>query len=286
MYNNYNSNMYLTYNQLNDIENEIEDITNEIQEKLYNNNNSPLRTLQVGDNLNGKMLYLNFPRNLYEYINTYDSLLSTDNNSKIKFTYYGSGYSVKQLYIYYYNTYLHRYMFYDENKGLGLPLYKYDSRNSKTPVLINSIRIKLPNDFGTITEIDTTNPIYNYIKIYDDEDIIPNYNKNVWNQNDVPSMQKIENIERGIRNIGYYSYKPNGWQNEIEWLETTKFRDESENSGCINSKNISYKDLNRWDNDLNIIDLSDDVLNNLTIWNTEYSELNWDEESDIEWEDL
>lgn len=278
---NYYSNMYLTYNMLNEIENDIETITEEIQEKLYNNDNSPLRTLQVGDNLNGKTLYLNFPQNLNESITSSDTICNTDTNSSIKSSYLSYATYVRRIYINYYNTHLNKNIFYD---AFGLHLYEYDSRVSDKPVLINRIRVKLPNDFGTITQIDSTSPAYNYIKIYDDENIIPNYIKHIYSLNDVPSMQDIENLERGIRNIAYYGYKPLNWRNTIEWLETTKFR--KENSGCINSRNISYKDLNRWDNDLNIIDLSDDVLNNLTIWNTEYSELNWDEESDIEWEDL
>ena len=62
----YNDSIYLKTSDLNSIENTIESITNEIQEEVFNNQSSPLRNIQVGDNLNGKTIYIQFPQNIYE----------------------------------------------------------------------------------------------------------------------------------------------------------------------------------------------------------------------------
>ena len=81
MNNYYNSDMYLKTSDLNNIENDIESITDEIQQNVFNNQQSPLRNIRVGDNLNGKTLYLSFPKNIYEYITTSENnFITTDNN--------------------------------------------------------------------------------------------------------------------------------------------------------------------------------------------------------------
>ena len=49
-------------------------------------------------------------------------------------------------------------------------------------------------------------------------------------------------------------------------------------------KNISYQDLNRWVDNLNMINFDD--LENMTIWNSDITQLQWNMNSDIEWEDL
>lgn len=68
MNNNYDSNMYLITSYLNDFENQIDYVTNQIQEKVFDDAQSPLRNIQVGDNLSGKTLYMSFPRDSYENI--------------------------------------------------------------------------------------------------------------------------------------------------------------------------------------------------------------------------
>jgi hypothetical protein len=94
-------------------------------------------------------------------------------------------------------------------------------------------------------------------------------------------MQKIDNIENAIKNIGRYYYKPVNWLNTREWLKTSTIDDDNDN---MNIQNISYQDLNRWTNNLNLISFDD--LDKMTIWNSEITQLEWDEQSDIEWEDL
>ena len=77
----YNDSIYLKTSDLNSIENTIESITNEIQEEVFNNQSSPLRNIQVGDNLNGKTIYIQFPQNIYESISGSENIfIETDNN--------------------------------------------------------------------------------------------------------------------------------------------------------------------------------------------------------------
>ena len=58
--NEYNANMYLATNMLNNIENQIEDVTSNIEEYVFSNTVNNMKNIEVGDNLNDKMLYLSF----------------------------------------------------------------------------------------------------------------------------------------------------------------------------------------------------------------------------------
>ena len=126
------------------------------------------------------------------------------------------------------------------------------------------------------------NEIYQYIKIFD-EKLIPNYEKHTWVDNEPLTMQKIDHIEKGVNNIGLYYEKPIGWVNEKEWLPTST-RKYAGNYG-VGVKTISYQDLNRWYNNLELIDFSD--LNEITIWNAinDISQIEWNGESNEEWVD-
>ena len=256
----YNNDIYLTTKDLNDIENNIYELTNEIQENIFNNQQSLLRNIQVGDNLNNKTVYLSFPKNIYESISGNENkFIKTDNNNY--FNFYVNNYTEFNLYNIVMSLNQERYL-----------LYRMEDQPLK--VLIGRNKIKLPYNFGTVTEIDTNNNVYQYIKIYDDETIIPNYIKHTWVDNEFLTMQKIDNIENGIKNIGYYYYTPVGWLPNKTWIVGLG----------INSKNISYNDLNRWINNLNLINFDD--IENLTIWNSDVTQLDWNKNSNIEWEDL
>lgn len=273
MSNNYNANIYLTTEDLNNIENRIENTTNEVREKVYNNTNSYLRNIQVGDNLGGKTLYLSFPRTSYENILDEDTsdvtFIMTDNNSRIAYRYYNTS-NVKGI------TAFHRI----SSSFLGKYLYAcYTTSNNP---YLNIIRLKLPKNFGIVTNIDINNPFYQYVKIYD-ETIIPNYTKHIWVDNEVLTMQKIDNIEQGVKNIGYYYEKPDGWVQEKEWLGEGTIS--SITNYGVGVKTISYQDFNRWYNNLDLIDFDD--LNDITLWNAinDISQVEWDSESDEEWFD-
>lgn len=256
----YNDSIYLKPSDLNAIENTIENITNEIQEKIFDNQSSPLRNIQVGDNLNGKTIYIQFPRNIYESISGSENIfIKTDNNCK--FNAYVNETSSFNLYSVMIQT-----------NNVNRIIYR--KRNDSPMIMIKPYSVKLPYTAGVVTEIDTNNELYQYIKIYDNEYTIPDYVKNIWVDNQFLTMQKMENIERGVDNIGKYYYKPIGWINAREWLTSLG----------INVKNISYQDLNRWVDDLNIINF--DNLENMTIWNSSITQLQWNKNNNIEWEEL
>lgn len=266
MNNTYNSNIYLTTNDLNSIENTIESLTNQIQEKIFNNQQSPLRYIQTGDNLDSKTLYISFPRTLYDDLPDNDTtILTTDNGNTIryhKYTY--SNYDSLIVELVY--------------KNKNYSIYRKDT--DENYIRRNIKKYKLPYDFGEVISIANTSIFYEYIHIYENENIIPNYQKNIWEDNDVLSMQKLDNIENGIKNIGFYYYKPNNWISTIEWLKTCTINDNDNN---VNMRNISYQDLNRWVTDLNLINFDD--LQNMTIWNSNISQINWNEDNNVEWED-
>lgn len=255
----YNKNVYLTVSDLNDIESTIESITNQIKQNIFNNTSSSLRNIQVGDNLNSKKLYLSFPRNLYESMSSGENtFVTTNNNGYIKSTKETSG--SKRSFIDTIST--------DDTYRIYL---KYNTNISTS---INSINSTLAYNFGTVTSINSSNQAYQYVKIYENEDVIPNYVKHVWQNNEVLSMQKINNIEQGIRNIGRYYYTPIGWINIKERLKQFG----------TNSNNISYRDLNKWKTNLSLINF--DNINTLNIWNSNIIQLDWNKYSSEEWEDL
>ena len=275
MSNNYNANIYLNKNDLNDIEDRIKDITDQIRENIYDNTNSFLRNIQVGDVLSGKTLYLSLPRTVHESIADTDTLTHTiitiDDNKYIVYKYV--------------NGYKHIGIRVpdpdDSSNNKIFYFYGYSTTNQNGNPYLNQVRFKLPKDFGTVTYVSSNN-ICQYIKICD-ETIIPNYTKHIWVDNELPTMQKIDNIEHSINNIGLYYEKPNGWVQEKEWLPNATKR-YAGNYG-VGIKTISYQDLNRWYNNLDLIDFSD--LNNITIWNAinDISQIEWNGESDEEWVD-
>lgn len=232
------------------------------------------RNIKVGDDLGGKTLYLSFPRTSYENISDEDIIdkiiAITDGDSRISYRYYTNA-DIKGIVIYY-----------KTNSSTYLGKYLYACYSTKINPYMNVVRIKLPKDFGEVINVNMNDHFYQYIKIYD-ESIIPDYTKHTWADNEVLTMQKIDNIERGIRNIGFYYEKPDGWVNEKEWLGTNNIY-KLTNYG-VGVKTISYQDLNRWYNNLDLIDFSD--LNEITVWNTvnDISQIEWNGESDEEWVD-
>lgn len=278
MSNNYNANIYLTTNDLNNVEERIEELTEDIREKVFDNTNAYLRNIQVGDDLSGKTLYLSLPRTIYE------SIPDTDTSTHIFIAIATNNTVVGICYRYYPNS----------NKAIGVRLkddssetgyiikylYSYSLITDNGNPYLNHVRLTLPNDYGVVTSIDTNSEFYQYVKIYD-ESIIPNYTKHRWYDNETLTMQKIDNIEQGVKNIGYYYEKPDGWVNEKEWLpDATKKYDGNYGVGI---KTISYQDLNRWYNNLELINFDD--LDNMTIWNArnDITQLTWNEDSDVEW---
>ena len=94
---------------------------------------------------------------------------------------------------------------------------------------------------------------------------IPSFNQKTWNINELPFIQEIDRIEKGIYNLGEYYNRPKGWLTTKEWIT-------SDNLYPI--KSFDYRDWNRWLNNLNIfytdIDLTDTIWNGASFlyWNT------------------
>lgn len=261
-------------NQLNDIEllSGVNNITVSSDNlsgviTIYHYSNNDLRNIKVGDSLNSKILYTSFPRTLYESIpNDNVVIIQTNVGNSIRF--YKHVYST-------YNSLIIELVYNNKN----YTIYRKDT--DEDYIRYNIKKYKLPFDFGIVTNIYTDNVFYQYLKVCDNDIIIPAYTKHTWVDNEVLSMQKIDNIEEGVKNIGYYYYKPNGWIGVREWLKTCNITDYNNNK---NIQNISYQDLNRWINNLNLISFDD--LDTMTIWNTILSRIEWNKENGIEWEDF
>ena len=67
---------------------------------------------------------------------------------------------------------------------------------------------------------------------------IPIYSKHTWTNADFLLYTYLNHIENGLANLGTYYYRPFGWQNKKTWTKGMSF---------------SYKDVNRWWNNLNLI---------------------------------
>ena len=68
---------------------------------------------------------------------------------------------------------------------------------------------------------------------------IESYTSKDWNINDFLIYTYLNNIEDGINNLGKGYFKPYGWQNKKTWTKGMSF---------------SYRDVNRWINNLNLIE--------------------------------
>ena len=66
------------------------------------------------------------------------------------------------------------------------------------------------------------------------------YTKQLWYKNSALLVPKLNHIEDGIKKLGQYYYRPEGWQATKLW-NTTK------------PEKFDYTDVNRWINDLNLI---------------------------------
>lgn len=106
-----------------------------------------------------------------------------------------------------------------------------------------------------------------------DKTDIPSFTPKTWAVNEFPYIQEVDRIEKAIDNLGYYYYKPKSW-------ETTKIWIPEGNTQEI-KKGFSYKDINRWIINMNLIEQVKD--DNSTIWNGQ-SFVYWDSNDTLDWE--
>lgn len=184
------------------------------------------RTIKVGDNLSNKKLYFSFPPIIQD--TQYYTLLSSNNGRSID---YLNGISIQNITL---------------TDGSVYYLATYNDFELDRSSVLNDIT--LSNDFGIITQINENddNHIFETITADFDEGnweeydspLIPTYEVKTWEVKDYLLYTYLNNIETGIKNIGKYYYRPYGWQDTKTWTGGMSF---------------SYRDLNRWINNLNIV---------------------------------
>lgn len=103
---------------------------------------------------------------------------------------------------------------------------------------------------------------------------IPSFEQKTWIINELPFIQEIDRIEKGIYNLGEIYNRPKGWLTTKEWI--TK-------DNLYPIKAFNYRDWNRWVNNLILIENSEVPL--LTLWNGT-SQIEWNLVSDEEWEEI
>ena len=91
------------------------------------------------------------------------------------------------------------------------------------------------------------------------------YETKKWVINELPYIQEIDRIEKGIYNLGEKYNRPKGWLTTKEWI--TK-------DNLYPIKGFDYRDWNRWVNNLNLF--TTDIVVKDTIWNGA-SFINWEQ---------
>lgn len=123
-------------------------------------------------------------------------------------------------------------------------------------------------NYEDLNEIE--NIIYEVTEEFKEITSIPTFNKKTWSLNEFPWIEEIDRIEQGIENLGEYFYKPYGWIETRTWINESR-------------KSIfDYNDINRWINNVNLI--YEHKNERFSIWNG-VSYINWNETSELEWEE-
>lgn len=100
------------------------------------------------------------------------------------------------------------------------------------------------------------------------------YEEHEWKLNDFPYIQLIDHIEKAISQMSFFLFRPNGYIKDKVWLE-----DEFDHP----VKAFDYQDINRWLNNLDLLSKNTNYEGNL--WDIR-SDVIWDEESNLEWEEI
>lgn len=258
-------NNYLNKEILNDIESKVAYLHTLFKSK-FDLTETSLRNLKIGDNLSQRIIYLNFPWESYKYINNSENAFISINENL--YFCYKPNHPISP-------TASH--ISYKYNGRYNFLYHKYyaDLNND-----FNYIRYKLPKNYGIISSINKDDEFYKYVKVKDNEYKLLEYNKKTWVNNEIPYLQYIDNIEEGINNVAKILYKPIGYEYK-EWTTTGYYGIESNDYGLA-QKPISNKDFERWNRN---IELLKNVINDINnIWNV-VSSIDWNEESQFEWED-
>lgn len=276
----------LTKEMLNEIENAVEELHTYFREK-YNTTETNLKNIEVGDVLNWKTLYLDYPWESHEHVtNSFENpkhfvettTSGVSENDKMYISNFKLEGSYAQISYFYY--------LYEASGSLETYFQIYYKPTEEVNQTKNFNRIILPKFFGKVTSIDTTDYFYSKTKIKTDEMKLLAYTKKTWVDNEIPWIQQIDNIEEGINNVAKMVYEPVGYQYK-EWLTTGQYSHNFNtdliigNAG-LGQKPISENDFERWKLNINLLKDAMDVI--INIWNV-VSYINWNEESQFEWEE-
>lgn len=256
---------YLNEKMLNDIENKIEKLHKKYVEK-FNQKETTLRNIKIGDILSNKTLYLTFPWESYQYIENnigeFDAFIIIEPEKFICQKVSASG---------------NQYIGYKYKNSFNFLYYKFLSEYNNR---YNYIRYKMPDDYGKVLRIDSQNRFYNYIKILDDCTKLLEYNKKTWVINEIPYLQYIDHIEKGIENVANQFYMPAGYEQK-EWTTTGYYNIEKSDYG-LSQKPISIKDFERWNKNIKL--LEEAFASFCNVWNV-VSYIEWNSNSYFEWEE-
>lgn len=259
-------NDYLTVDMLNDIENKVLNLHKLFIER-FGDLETKLRNVEVGDNLNSKTLFLSFPWESYKSItnNELKKIITLDSGNDIQ-------YLNKTTNLRYWIAY-----YYKKEKTNCILYSKYDNKINND---FNYIRYRLPRDIGKVISVDETDIFYSCIRIRDNETKKLKYIPKKWVINEIPYLQYIDNIEEGINEIAELFYKPAGYQYK-EWT-TTGYYNIKESDYGLAQKPISSRDFDRWERNIKL--LEEAFASFYNVWNV-VSYIDWNEDSQFEWED-
>lgn len=270
-------NNYLTADLLNDMETRVSDLHKAFRDK-FSLTETTLRNLYdseagIADNLGIKTLHLSFPWESYEKMSNTDWQNMVTINETNYIRYCKLVYGGDNLYV---------ISFY--NSADGIDYYLYSKWESEINNAQNYIRYKLPENIGKVTAIDESanivGSLYWQIKVVDNYTKLLEYNKKTWQDNEIPYLQYIDNIEEGINDVAEFFIKPIGY--EYKTWTTTGYCGIGTNDCGLAQKPISLNDFTRWKKNIELLEETFDLI--INVWNV-VSYINWNEESNFEWED-
>lgn len=257
---------HLTKEMLQQVEDRVELLHQKFRNK-FNAAETTLRNFQVGDYFGNQKLYFDFDNFIYfNNENEMTNLIEIDNNDVLN----------------YYSTIL-------SHPTIQRITLKKDNININmfySQEYVNETKINR-NGFNTngnskVTSIKSDEDAFKSIKIKDDRYKLLAYTKKTWVDNEFPYMQYIDNIEEGINDVAETFYAPIGFDYKPWILKGNISNYNSVETNGLSQKTISEDDFVRWNKNIDLLEKAfDDIIN---IWNL-ISYINWNEESQFEWED-
>lgn len=268
---------YLTKEMLQQVEDRVELLHKKFREK-FGVTETTLRNFKVGDYFSKQKIYMDFAINMWfnEEEQAKVKVVETNTDEGIGYRNWGQGISDSFIYINDYELQADGYDYMENQvwskQGLNVARFITSEVGKATKTKVTAIA----------SEEDT----YKMIKIKDNRYKLLAYTKKTWIDNEFPYMQDIDNIEEGIHDVTEIFYAPAEYVYK-PWLFRAIIDEPTEeyvyfNNNGLNQMPISESDFVRWNKNIDLLEKTfNDIIN---IWNL-ISYINWDEESQFEWED-